>query len=203
MGWCLLLASKPIRESSYSADEYAVALPCFGKVRTVFSCRLAFVPRRLAKSCERHDGPKIQIRSRIQSHLVRVRNLPLARYQCGLTGDALPCAVLIYPCVCESTVPLEGLTLFNAFVPIHSCNHRCISVQMNRHSIIVDLLLLHIVMERSFKEFFFIQQRAVVVDINQRFAQQLIQCDGVFTLFCMVPRALQRQQAAFLRIAFG
>src|SRR5712671_7943960 len=64
MGWCLLLASKHIRESSYSADEYAVALPCFGKVRTVFSCRLAFVPRKLAKSCERHDGPKIQIRSR-------------------------------------------------------------------------------------------------------------------------------------------
>jgi len=111
MGWCLLLASKHIRESSYSADEYAVALPCFGKVRTVFSCRLAFVPRKLAKSCERHDDPKIQIRSRIQSHLVRVRNLPLARYQCGLTGDALPCAVLIYPCVCESTVPLEGLSL--------------------------------------------------------------------------------------------
>ena len=68
-------------------------------------------------------------------------------------------------------MPLEGLTLFNASVPIHSCNHCCVSVQMNRHSIIVDLLLLNIVMERRFKEFLFVQQRAIVVDINQRFAQ--------------------------------
>src|SRR6266404_1524950 len=61
MGWCLLLASKHIRESSYSADEYAVALPCFGKVRTGFSCSPAFV-QQTCKSCERHDGPKIPIR---------------------------------------------------------------------------------------------------------------------------------------------
>ena len=79
------------------------------------------------------------------------------RYQRGLAGDTLPYAVLIHPCVCETAVPLEGLTLFDASVPIHSGNHRCISVQMNRHSIIVDLLLLHIVMERGFKEFLFTQ----------------------------------------------
>ncbi len=62
-------------------------------------------------------------------------SVSLAGYQCGLAGDTLPRAILIYTRIRKPPAPQKRFALFNSLVAVHSRNHRGIPIYMDGHSV--------------------------------------------------------------------
>src|SRR6266852_4927813 len=120
----------------------------------------------------------------------RVAPPSLAADQRGLARHALPGSVLIDPHVREAPAPRKWLTVFDTFVAVDPVDDRGVAVDVDGHSVIVDLLALHAIAQGAGQKFLFVHQRAVVIDVRERICDQLFERGGVFALFRVIPGAL-------------
>src|ERR1700674_117411 len=122
--------------------------------------------------------------------------------QSGLAGDALPGAVSEDPGVSEPAMPGERLSLFEAFVAISAVDHGSVPVDLNRHPLVVDLLILHLAVDGAGEKLLFVHQGAVVIDIHETVCEELVERGGILALFRMVPGGFECAQVALLTAGF-
>src|SRR5260370_848631 len=99
--------------------------------------------------------------------------------------------------------PVPGvLSFFEASVAISAVDHGGVTVDLNRHPLVVDLLILHLAVDGAGEKFFLVHQGAVVIDIQESVCEELVERGGILALFRMVPGSFESAQVAFLTAGF-
>jgi hypothetical protein len=102
--------------------------------------------------------------------------------QGGLAGNALPSAVLADPGISESSATREGLASLYTFITIGAVHDGGVSVDAHDHAIVVDLLVANVALQSVVQVLGFVQEGAVVVDVDKRLGEELIEGVGVLAL---------------------
>src|SRR5260221_8058060 len=114
-------------------------------------------------------------------------------HQGGLACHAQPRPLFLHPRVGEAAPARVRLPLRDSLLPVNARHHGGVTIHVRGHLVVGDLLGVQRFALRGSQELRFVLQRSVVIDVNQRARQQLIQRRHVFVLFRVVPRRLQRQ----------
>jgi hypothetical protein len=115
-----------------------------------------------------------------------------------LACHAQPRIVLADAGVRESASAVVGFSLQRAFFLINARDDRGVAVNMRCDALVDDLSRLQARIFDAFEELLFVHDRAVVIDIDERGGEQLIQRFGVLGLLGAVPEIFECQNSALV-----